>query len=110
MLAQDIQLDENGDLAVTPDGDLGVEYSDWQHEVEIEIGYPGHYANFPFCGFAMREMQNMTLTREELAFRRQKLKFHLELDGYIVEKCDIIKEVNQNRRGQIRFETKIYRP
>ncbi len=84
---QDILLDENYDLSITPTGDFAVGFSDEQHiDLILESG-KGDWRQNPQVGVNIRQLlaEDQTPT-----FLKHEIQKQLEVDGARVERIDFL--------------------
>lgn len=75
----DILLDDDGDIAVSADGDFKVGESDDQH-IELLINtYPGNWKEFPTAGVGIRDY---ILSAGKTNILKRSINVQLAADGY----------------------------
>lgn len=83
--AQDIRLDDDGDVAIVR-GDFGVVESDQLHIEHILKSNKGYWFEHPLLGVGIIDEQNGSRTRQEL---KQNIRRQLVFDNFAVKKIDI---------------------
>jgi hypothetical protein len=101
MIAQDILLDENGELIIE-NGDFKVGTSDKQSIQSILNAFPGWWKQFSTVGVGMAKYLNSTGKQQEI---QRNIRLQLEADGFVVD--TII--VNQSVEGKFEINTNAHR-
>jgi hypothetical protein len=101
MIAQDILLDEKGELRIE-NGDFVVGPSDKQSIQSILNAFPGWYKQFTTVGVGMAQYLNSKDKQQEI---ERNIKIQLESDGFVVDTIII----NQTPEGQFTINTNAHR-
>lgn len=84
MKAQDLLLDDDGDLYIDSNtGDLKISYSDQQHIKDIINANTGWYKQFPLVGVGILNYLNSSGLQQQL---EREIKLQLKSDGYAVDR------------------------
>jgi len=98
MEAQDIRLDDNGDLDIST-GDFSVVESDSLHIEHILLSNKGYWFENPLLGVGIIDEQNGSRTRQEL---KQNIRRQLVFDNFAVRSIVISPsneiDINASRR------------
>ena len=89
MRATDLLLDENYDLALTPDGDLALGESDGQHLGLLLLTAPGEWRADPLVGVGLRRYQSAPYGPAQTQALQREVAVQLERDGYQVLENDL---------------------
>ena len=89
MKANDLKLDEDGDLYIDPNtGDLKIDLSDKQHIKDIINSNTGWWKQFPLVGVGVQYYLNSSGLDQQL---EREIKVQLTADGYSVERPRVIR-------------------
>ena len=89
MLATDLLLTADYDLAFTEAGDLAVGASDGQHLALLLLTNPGEWRADPVVGVGLRRYQSGPLGPAETAALQREVSIQLTRDGYQVLELDL---------------------
>lgn len=97
-MANDILLDEDGDLKIV-NGDLALGNAEAQHVDDLVFSFKGEYKEFPLLG---AEAQRRLKQRQSLTKLKKAVRKELEDDGYqdvtvVIQENDI--QINAERIG-----------
>lgn len=88
MIAQDIQLDDDGDLLIR-NGDFVIGPSDNQHIQDLINASVGWWKEFPLVGVGIENYQGSSGAQQQL---ERSIKVQLEGDGYSLPTIKAIQE------------------
>lgn len=99
-MVRDIALNEDGDLAVSPEGDLALEVSDGTHIAHVLEAHPGHYKQHPMIGMGLIRYVHAPIDALRLRAMRREIEIQLSLDGAV--NSDV--QIDQNAQLTIHAE------